>query len=160
MKPIARSRLRAALLDSVVPAAVIAAVSHLLLAGNVVAGVSPPSGSTLLHSLLVGAVALAVLSLVGRRRAREIAREAGLRASAGSESSLLALKLDEALAQLRADPRLLCMCSWCKSIRDPSGEWRRLEGYLEEHLRADFTHGVCPECMRVEYPDLFGQSAR
>jgi MYXO-CTERM domain-containing protein len=124
-------------------------------------GILPGAPASPLHSLiqasLVGLLVLGALAVLSRRRQSELRIERVALANAQAEADRLTLKLEEAQAQMRADPRLLCMCSWCKSIRDTGGDWRRLESYFEEHLRVDFTHGVCPECMRVEYPDLFGE---
>ncbi len=41
---------------------------------------------------------------------------------------------------------LLPICAWCKKIRDDDGYWKGVEIYLREHSKADFTHGICPEC--------------
>lgn len=65
------------------------------------------------------------------------------------------LRAEQLAAELQGRERLHAMCSHCKSIRDPGGEWLRLEDYLEHHFHAEVSHGVCPECLRVEYPGLF-----
>jgi len=41
---------------------------------------------------------------------------------------------------------LLPICSSCKRIRQDKN-WVVLEEYISSHSLADFTHGVCPECM-------------
>ena len=135
-----------------------ATVWFLLLLGGFLPGAPASILHSALQAVLLGLAVLATLRLAARPLEREAAREALERQNAEAEAQRVAMKLAHALEQLRSDPRLLCMCSWCKSIRDPSGEWRRLESYLEEHLKADFTHGACPECLRVEYPDLFGRA--
>lgn len=48
------------------------------------------------------------------------------------------------LAKLRG---LLRICSTCKKIRNPVGEWEQLEGYIASRSETDFTHGLCPDCM-------------
>ena len=53
-------------------------------------------------------------------------------------------RLEGALA--RALSGYLPICAHCKSIRDESGEWHRLEKYLSERTDAAFTHGICPTC--------------
>ncbi len=48
----------------------------------------------------------------------------------------------------------LPVCSFCKRIR--VGEnWIPIEKYISEHSEADFTHGLCPECMEKHYGSLF-----
>lgn len=49
---------------------------------------------------------------------------------------------------------LIPICANCKKIRDDSGFWQQIEEYLREHSDAKFTHGICPECVKVLYPGL------
>ncbi len=48
---------------------------------------------------------------------------------------------------------LLSICSSCKKIRDESGAWDPLESYIPQRSEADFTHSVCPSCIKALYPD-------
>jgi hypothetical protein len=41
----------------------------------------------------------------------------------------------------------------CKKIRDDKGYWNRLEKFIQEHSSAEFSHGVCPDCLAKYYPD-------
>lgn len=41
---------------------------------------------------------------------------------------------------------LLPICAVCKSIRNESGAWERLEAFISSRSDADFTHGLCPQC--------------
>jgi hypothetical protein len=53
---------------------------------------------------------------------------------------------------------LLPICACCKNIRDDKGYWNRLETYIKEHSDADFTHGLCPDCIKKLYPvDILGK---
>ena len=47
---------------------------------------------------------------------------------------------------------LLPICTSCKKIRDDQGYWNQLEIYIREHSEAEFTHGLCPECVKKFYP--------
>ena len=47
------------------------------------------------------------------------------------------------LANLRG---LLPLCMLCKKIRRADDDWVQLEDYIRDHSRADFSHGLCPEC--------------
>jgi hypothetical protein len=58
--------------------------------------------------------------------------------------------LDE-VKQLRG---LLPICSSCKRIRNDQGVWAQVEAYVRSHSDAQFTHGVCPECIRDLYPNV------
>jgi hypothetical protein len=49
---------------------------------------------------------------------------------------------------------ILPICAGCKSIRNESGEWLPLEGYIMTHTAAQFSHGFCPVCFKAYYGDL------
>lgn len=49
---------------------------------------------------------------------------------------------------------LLPICANCKKIRDDSGYWDHLEGYLSEHTSLNLSHSICPDCMQKLYPGL------
>jgi hypothetical protein len=36
---------------------------------------------------------------------------------------------------------------YCKRIRDAEGTWWPVEIYVRDHSEADFSHGLCSECM-------------
>jgi hypothetical protein len=54
---------------------------------------------------------------------------------------------------------LLPICSFCKKIRDPQGEWQPLERFIGERSQAEFSHGVCPECLREHYGPYLAREA-
>lgn len=49
---------------------------------------------------------------------------------------------------------LLPICSTCKKIRNDEGYWDQLESYISDHSEADFSHGICPDCIKKYFPDL------
>lgn len=51
---------------------------------------------------------------------------------------------------------LLPICLNCKDIRDEDGQWAPIEMYISEHSNADFSHGMCPKCLKELYPKHFG----
>lgn len=61
--------------------------------------------------------------------------------------------LQESLVKVKTLSGLLPICSSCKKIRDDKGYWEQIEKYIHDHSGADFTHGICPECMKILYPD-------
>jgi hypothetical protein len=74
-----------------------------------------------------------------------------------AEQRRLIDELQSALANVKALRGLLPICSWCKKIRDDRGYWQAVETYLVDHSHAEFTHGICPECLRkVESQRLEG----
>ncbi len=58
----------------------------------------------------------------------------------------LIIELKEALAQVKTLKGLLPICAACKKIRDDKGYWNQIEGYIQKHSDALFSHGLCPEC--------------
>lgn len=62
--------------------------------------------------------------------------------------------LQKALADVNTLSGLLPICAGCKRIRDDGGYWNNVEQYLREHTRAEFSHGLCPDCMRRLYPEF------
>lgn len=47
---------------------------------------------------------------------------------------------------------LLPMCAVCKRIRDSQDKWDTPESYLKQHFHIEFTHDICPDCIRHLYP--------
>jgi hypothetical protein len=43
----------------------------------------------------------------------------------------------------------------CKQIRTEADTWAQMETYIHEHSEADFSHTVCPDCLRKYYPDIY-----
>jgi len=63
-------------------------------------------------------------------------------------------ELREALDQIKTLRGILPICAHCKKIRDDRGYWNRVESYLRDHTEAEFSHCVCPECMKELYPEF------
>jgi YesN/AraC family two-component response regulator len=68
------------------------------------------------------------------------------------ELEKLIVELQDALAKIKRLSGMLPICSSCKKIRDDKGYWQMIEAYISEHSEAEFTHGICPECMKKLYP--------
>jgi DNA-binding NarL/FixJ family response regulator len=64
-------------------------------------------------------------------------------------------ELQEALKQVKMLSGLLPICSHCKKIRDDEGYWQQVEVYIRDHSEAEFSHGICPDCMRNFYSDFY-----
>jgi hypothetical protein len=48
----------------------------------------------------------------------------------------------------------LPICSHCKKIRDDNDIWQPIESYIRDRSDAEFSHGICPECLKVHYPEF------
>ena len=63
-------------------------------------------------------------------------------------------ELKTALENVKTLRGLLPICASCKQIRDDQGYWQSVEQYVTAHSEAEFTHSVCPACIRKLYPEL------
>lgn len=78
-----------------------------------------------------------------------------LRKRAEEEREKLIKELQDALARVKTLHGLLPICSSCKKIRDDKGYWNQIESYIQDHSDAEFTHSLCPVCVKKLYPDLY-----
>jgi len=90
------------------------------------------------------AVALAVFSFRRRREVR-VSRDRLIRQNKELQTALNEIK------QLRG---IIPICSSCKKIRDDAGFWHQVESYIHDHSEAEFSHSICPDCMKKLYPDF------
>jgi phosphoserine phosphatase RsbU/P len=58
-----------------------------------------------------------------------------------------------ALEQIKTLRGIVPICANCKKIRDDRGYWNQVEVYLREHTEANFSHGICPQCIKTYYPN-------
>ena len=63
-------------------------------------------------------------------------------------------ELKNAMAKVRTLSGLLPICASCKKIRDDKGYWSQIESYISDHSEAEFSHGICPDCMKKLYSNL------
>lgn len=63
-------------------------------------------------------------------------------------------KLNKTIEELDKLRGIIPICSSCKSIREDSGDWSKLEAYMHKYSSAKFTHGICPECIKKLYPEM------
>lgn len=83
-----------------------------------------------------------------------ISKEITERKQVELEREQLIQELQEALARVRTLSGLLPICAHCNKIRDDEGHWTRIESYVSAHSQAKFSHGVCPDCLRREFPEV------
>ncbi len=60
---------------------------------------------------------------------------------------------EKAMSELKILQGFIPICASCKKIRDEEGQWSRMELYIAKNSEADFSHGLCPECVKTLYPD-------
>lgn len=64
------------------------------------------------------------------------------------------VQLEQALEQVQTLRGIIPICANCKNVRDDQGYWNKVETYLNDHTEAEFSHAVCPDCMKRLYPQF------
>lgn len=41
---------------------------------------------------------------------------------------------------------IITVCSYCHKVRIEETAWTQIEYFVSKHSRADFSHGICPDC--------------
>jgi DNA-binding response OmpR family regulator len=62
--------------------------------------------------------------------------------------------LQQALSDVKRLGGLLPICAYCKRIRDDGDYWKQIEQYLGEYSEAQFSHGICPQCLETHLEQL------
>ncbi len=70
------------------------------------------------------------------------------------EQKQLISDLEKALAEVKTLRGLIPICASCKKIRDDKGYWQQVEKYISERSDIQFSHDMCPDCIRKMYPDI------
>ncbi len=84
-----------------------------------------------------------------------VCRDITERKHAEEEREKLIKELQNALAEINTLRGILPICSSCKKIRDDKGYWNQIETYIHKHSLAQFSHGICPDCAKKLYGDLY-----
>ena len=69
------------------------------------------------------------------------------------ERERLIEKLNRALDEIGALRGIIPICASCKKVRKDDGYWMQVETYIAQHSSAEFSHGLCPDCLAELYPD-------
>jgi hypothetical protein len=73
----------------------------------------------------------------------------------------MVLLVIEDISQIVELHRIVPICMNCKKIRADDQYWTRVEAYFSRHWDLRFSHGLCPDCAKVEMEKLdkeFGQT--
>ncbi len=85
----------------------------------------------------------------------EVVRDITDRKLAEEKREKLIVKLQDALAHIKALKGLLPICSSCKRIRDDKGSWQQVEEYIRVRSDVEFSHSLCPDCIGKLYPEYY-----
>jgi hypothetical protein len=70
------------------------------------------------------------------------------------EKEELIEELRKAITEIKQLRGILPICASCKNICNDRGAWMQIESYLRDYSDAEFSHGICPGCIKKLYPDL------
>jgi len=73
-----------------------------------------------------------------------------------SELASRVKELQEAFNQIEKLEGILPICMYCKKIRNDQNYWQQVETYIGQHSKAEFTHGLCPECYEKHIKNPLG----
>ena len=62
--------------------------------------------------------------------------------------------LERSQKEVKALRGILPICSFCKKIRNDEGYYELVEAYITKHSNVDFSHTICPDCMKEHYPEM------
>jgi len=64
------------------------------------------------------------------------------------------IELKKAREEIKTLRGLLPTCAWCRRVRNENGEWESIEKYVHDHTEAEFSHGMCPDCLTEKFPSV------
>ncbi len=71
-----------------------------------------------------------------------------------AERESLLRNLTEAHEQVKTLSGIMPICMYCKEIRDDQGYWNQIESFISKYSEAQFSHSICPKCLREHYPEF------
>jgi hypothetical protein len=71
-----------------------------------------------------------------------------------AEKENLIHQLKELLDSIKTLKGLIPICASCKKIRNDQGYWQQVDDYIAQHSEVEFSHGICPDCVRKLYPEI------
>lgn len=108
---------------------------------------------------MAGGLAFITPLFLAIKRSEKVLRDANIKAAEEKTvQEKLIKELQEALANIRTLKGLIPICASCKKVRDDKGYWQQVEVYIRDHSEAEFTHGLCPDCLRKLHPEAYKAS--
>ncbi|CAK8717643.1 PAS domain S-box-containing protein [Candidatus Electrothrix laxa] len=91
----------------------------------------------------------------GRTARIQVATNISERKKIEEEREKLINELQSALSEIKILRGILPICSFCKKIRNDDGYYEQIEAYIHKHSGVDFSHTVCPTCIKEHYPEEY-----
>ncbi len=74
---------------------------------------------------------------------------------ASQERDALKIQVQKDVLMIKRLMGLLPVCPHCRKIRDKDGLWHSLAQYLERQPQIHASHGLCPDCASLLYPEVY-----
>lgn len=124
-------------------------------------GHGPACGECVLRNSVMAAVQ--GQRITRQRTVMELVRETSVKAVEllvtaapfDHDGQRLALLVLEDITELSTLRRLLPICASCKKIRNDDNYWQSVERFFSSNLNVNFSHGLCPDCARTLYPEIY-----
>jgi PAS domain S-box-containing protein len=104
-------------------------------------------------AFITGLLSAEILTIGGEQCILSSINEITDRKREEDERERLISEREKALLEARTLSGMLPICASCKKIRDDKGYWNQIESYVQSHSEAEFSHGICPDCMQQLYPE-------
>ena len=96
--------------------------------------------------IAVGALGFSIVGVLVFNR-KKLQRANHTLADLNNQNLDLIEQLQSALTEVRTLQGLIPICAHCKKIRDDQGYWNQMESYIQTRTEAQFSHGICPDCL-------------
>lgn len=83
-----------------------------------------------------------------------VARDVTAQKALEDERERLVDELQDVVRRVTQLEGLLPICANCRSVRDDHGSWSTIEDYIGSRTPLEFTHAICPSCMKSLYPQI------
>ena len=104
--------------------------------------------------VVTGLFSADIITIEGEKSILSSIEDITERKRAEEDRDKLIADLQKALLEVKTLKGIIPICASCKKIRDDKGYWNQVESYIHDHSEAEFSHGICPECMKKLYPEF------
>lgn len=64
-------------------------------------------------------------------------------------------QLQEKIAKMDSLKGYVPICASCKNVRTTEKAWIPIEEYISQRTELQFSHGICPDCAKKQFPEFY-----